>query len=338
MMENRGANTFAAAWGSILLPRELFIGGIVGGCKQTHCETYYPAQFARQFGMVQAIPCPYPGEVNVPLYVRKRVDKNVLSRLNVEYRKSRVAFKPSQFSMDSPIFNNFSRWWHNLIDLYNQTPSAQGFANHIGCSVIHEGEGFSSSLSVSDDGFGVERKNKSQQEQRETTPDIQSSALVPVALDVQPLRSVPQIVTRSQQQRTPPPTPLESTPKKMVRKDKETAQTSASPEAKKRKETLVPEQKLSQEEAKFAKAYKASKQKRKILIEEPEEEEEIEDITIGQFVKERRTKSRHAEAFKTPAPTPDLQAAELQSKFNSPTKTTEVSTPVIPLGGFDSEL
>lgn len=78
MMEDRGMDSYAGAWGSILLPREIFIGGIVGGCKQTHAETYCPAQFARQFGMVQAIPCPYPGEVNVPLYVRKKVDKNVL--------------------------------------------------------------------------------------------------------------------------------------------------------------------------------------------------------------------------------------------------------------------
>ena len=56
-------------------------------------------------------------------------------------------------------------------------------------------------------------------------------------------------------------------------------------EAKRKKETLSPETKLSQEEAKFAKVYKASKSRRKILIEEPEEEEETEDVTIGQFIK-----------------------------------------------------
>ncbi|KAH7835853.1 hypothetical protein Vadar_030502 [Vaccinium darrowii] len=232
MMENRGMDSFADAWGSILLSREIFIGGIVGGCKQTHAETYCPAQFARQFGMVQAIPCPYPGEVNVPLYVRKKVDKNILSHLNVEFRNFRATFKPFQFTMDSPMFTNFSRWWHNLIDLYNQTTSAQGFANHIGCPTPIEGETHSSSLSVSDDGFGVKRKSKSQREQRETIPDVQSSALVSVALNVKPLQSIPQMVTRSQQQRTPPPSPSESVLKKRMRKEGETAQTSVSPSSK----------------------------------------------------------------------------------------------------------
>lgn len=204
MMENRGSKSFADAWGSILLPREIFIGGIIGGCKQTHAETYCPAQFARQFGMVQAIPCPFPGETNVPLYDRKKVDKNHLSRLNVEFRRSKAAFIPLEFVIDSPIFTRFSRWWHNLIGLYNQTASVQGFTNHIGYHGTAEGEGQSSSLSISDDGFGVKKKNKAQKEQREKTPEVQSSALIPVALNVKPLQTVqaePHMVTRLRNKR-----------------------------------------------------------------------------------------------------------------------------------------
>jgi len=55
-------------------------------------------------------------------------------------------------------------------------------------------------------------------------------------------------------------------------------------ETKKRKETLEPKEVPSQEKAKFAKVYEVSKRRRKILIEEPEEEDTA-DITIGQFVK-----------------------------------------------------
>lgn len=71
MMECRGINTHRDAWGSILLPREVFLGAFIRGCKQSHAKTYCPAQCARPFGIVQGIPCPYIGEVTVPLYERE---------------------------------------------------------------------------------------------------------------------------------------------------------------------------------------------------------------------------------------------------------------------------
>jgi hypothetical protein len=109
--------------------------------------------------------------------------------------------------MDSPIFTRFTNWWHNLLNLYNQTHIAQGFATHIGCPVLASGEARSSSLSMSDDGFGPDRRDEPQSVPREATSNVHSSVLVFAALNVKPLRSVPQIVTRSQQTRTPPPSP-----------------------------------------------------------------------------------------------------------------------------------
>lgn len=86
--------------------------------------------------MVQAIPCPHPGEA---LYKRQKVDKNLISRLNIEFRRMRKDFEPFEFAIESPLFSNFISWWHNLMALYAQTPDVQNFAKHIGATITSGG-------------------------------------------------------------------------------------------------------------------------------------------------------------------------------------------------------
>ena len=47
---------------------------------------------------------------------------------------------------------------------------------------------------------------------------------------------------------------------------------------------MAPKEKFGQKDTTLAEAYEASKRRRKILLEEPEEEE-IENVTINQFEK-----------------------------------------------------
>lgn len=122
IMEQRGSPTYHEAWASILLPREIFIGAYVGGCKQAHAEIYCPGQFARQIGLMQAIPYPYPGEINIDLTTRSRVDKDQIARLNAEFKDLKAQFLPYRFAtvVESPL-PIFSRWWHNTMELYHRS-------------------------------------------------------------------------------------------------------------------------------------------------------------------------------------------------------------------------
>jgi hypothetical protein len=151
LMTQRGSSAYHEAWASILLPREIIIGAYVGGCRQAHAEIYCPAQFARQFGMVQAIPCPYPGELNITLSARNKIDKNHIARLNAEFMESRRRFQPYCFAIVyEPPHPKFSRWWHNATELYLKTAPVKAFAREIGIEI----ENVTLSDSISDDGFG----------------------------------------------------------------------------------------------------------------------------------------------------------------------------------------
>jgi hypothetical protein len=199
LMTQRGSPNYREAWASILLPREIIIGAYVGGCRQAHAEIYCPAQFARQFGLVQAIPCPYPGEINVDLSTRNKIDKDHVADLNAEFKNSRAQFQPYTFSIVlEPPLPSFSRWWHNSMELYYKSAKVKDFVEALG--IVFEEK----SDSISDDGFGESSKEISQG--TEHVPGAQSSASMPAALNIKPLRSVPQIVTRSKQQRSPSPT------------------------------------------------------------------------------------------------------------------------------------
>ncbi|KAH7850597.1 hypothetical protein Vadar_000303 [Vaccinium darrowii] len=199
LMEQRGRSAYHEAWASILLLREIIIGAYVGGCKQAHAEIYCPAQFARQFGLVQAIPCPYPGEINIDLTSRNKINKAQVAILNAEFKSSRTNFQPYLFAITiGPPLPAFSKWWHNSIDLYHESAPVKTFTKDIGTGI----EEMTHSDSMSDDGFGRDRGTTSQTSHQEETSKVQSFASVLVAESVQPLRSVPQIMTRSQQQRT----------------------------------------------------------------------------------------------------------------------------------------
>ncbi|KAH7833520.1 hypothetical protein Vadar_007131 [Vaccinium darrowii] len=328
LMEQRGRSAYHEAWASILLPREIIIGAYVGGCKQAHAEIYCPAQFARQFGLVQAIPCPYPGEINIDLTSRNKIDKDQVAILNAEFKSSRTNFQPYLFTITvEPPLPAFSKWWHNSIELYHESAPVKTFTKDIGTGI----EEVTHSDSMLDDGFGRDQGTTSQTSHQEETSKVQSFASVPVAENVKPLRSVPQIMTRSQQQRTTISSPpSESSHKKRLRKEGATAHTFvfpvSKPETKNKKKTLATKEKSSQEDTTFSKVYEASKRRRKILLEEPEEEE-AEDVNTSQFVKERRTKFKHAEAFKSPAPASEPESVESQPKLDSSNKTTEVHTP-----------
>ena len=132
-MEQRGSPAYREAWASILLPREIIIGAYVGGCRQAHAEIYCPAQFARQFGLVQAIPCPYPGEINIDLTSRNKTDRDQVAISNAEFKNSRTKFQPYLFTMTvEPPLPAFSRWWHNSIELYYESAPVKTFTKVIG--------------------------------------------------------------------------------------------------------------------------------------------------------------------------------------------------------------
>lgn len=180
------------------MSREIIIGGYIGGCKKAYVEIYCSAQFSRQFGLIQVIPCLYPGEVNTNLSARGRVDKNQLSRINMEYKRLRANFQPYKFTIIvGPPHPRFSQWWHNTIELYNKSEAVKVFIKGIG--IVAEEVAHLDTLS--DDGFGRGPKDGVQGGQEGEAPEVQSSTLTPVILDVKPLQSVPYIVTRAQKQK-----------------------------------------------------------------------------------------------------------------------------------------
>lgn len=71
--------------------------------------------------------------------------------------------------------------WNCTID-----PAVKAFTKDIGIDIKE----VTHSDSISDEGFGRGSKDTFQGDQQEGTPEVQSSDLVPVALDVKPLRSI----------------------------------------------------------------------------------------------------------------------------------------------------
>lgn len=207
--------------------------------------------------------------------------------------------------------------------LYNQTEMVQHFAKHVGATTTVEGTTQSSSLSISDDGFGVGSKGKSHEEQEEQTPEVQSkkkgekkhvspsSDIVPVVLNVPPLQAVPYVVTRAQKKKATPPSPTESPSKKKTGTRKEPPEAPVSSPSKPGKKcSKRKEKEIDPEETERARAYEASKRRRK-LVTSDSEDEEPEDVRIGQLVKGKKTKSKPpgtspstGSPLKTVGPTP----------------------------------
>lgn len=253
---------------------------------------------------MQAIPCPYPGEINVDLSTRNKIDKVHIAGLNAEFKNSRAQFQPYIFSIVlEPPLPSFSRWWHNSMGLYHKSANVKNFVEDLGIAIEEKSD------SISDDGFGESSKEISQG--TEHVPRAQSPASIPAALNIKPLRSVPQMVTRSKQQSSP--SPSESTPKKKTRKKAEPIQTSAYASSNQSTRRGATKQALSHDATKFDKVYEASKRRRKTLIEEPEEE--TGNDPISQFVKEKKAQSKHTIASKTPF---EQDPLEIQQPIDPP--------------------
>lgn len=107
-MTNKGHLSISDAWGSFLVSREIHVGVHYKTVNKYHVETYCPAQFARQFGMVQAIPLLYLGASNIPIHKRLKLSIENTRNYNLVIGNAKRRFIPQDFSVNPSTTSKFN--------------------------------------------------------------------------------------------------------------------------------------------------------------------------------------------------------------------------------------
>ncbi|KAG5552724.1 hypothetical protein RHGRI_010731 [Rhododendron griersonianum] len=150
-----------------------------------HVEVYCPAQFARQFGLVQAVPLPLVGTSNIPIHKRLKLGYENTKHSNLIVGNAKKRFMPQDFTANPLTTLKFTQWWHNSMVVYNGNPLAKKLLKYINApsstpkNIAPEG-----SQTISDDGFGEFDQSDGEKEVEQPKP-----------IAAIPLQSVPPLAT-----------------------------------------------------------------------------------------------------------------------------------------------
>ncbi|KAI8534720.1 hypothetical protein RHMOL_Rhmol10G0118600 [Rhododendron molle] len=184
-MTNKGDIFVFEAWGSFLVSREIHIGVHYKTLNKCHVEVYCPAQFARQFVLVQAVPLPFVGTSNVPIHKHFKLGQDNTKRSNLVVGQAKRRFMPQDFTVNPSTTLKFTQWWHNSMAVYNGTPLAKTFFKYINAiSSTPKNIAPEDFQTISDDGLG---KFDQSDEEKEVEQ--------PMPIDAIPLQVVPPLTT-----------------------------------------------------------------------------------------------------------------------------------------------
>ena len=112
------------AWSSFLTTRDLLYGTKCPAANdKAGVEFYNPAQFARQFGLAQAVPIPPYQSHNLNFKSREVIDKADLSLVKTESIRLRSLCELKSYPEDTGTTSEFRHWWGPYRDqAFKQSP------------------------------------------------------------------------------------------------------------------------------------------------------------------------------------------------------------------------